>query len=595
MSEPEERAAAALASLVRREAFDAEAVRELASLGEAVVPALEDAVGGDDPNARRLAVRALAQLGLRSGIATLLNVVAAEAEGDPELVALALRGATKALEPRHAERVTPLLVSLCRHADPFVRAAAVDALAGVRAPVPKVFLRLRSDEDEFVAERAKAALGNDPAELVPDAAGDAELRPSDLPLLTDLASPKSSERLRAIRAIADGADGATTVSRLLPPEEHGGIRNALLEAALYLRSAELYPVLRSIIEAPYARDGERSLAFRALVVPTDVPDSELVAMVDRFGCTRDPLERAAAADFGMRSGRADVIEAATRRLGDSDPHVRESVARAFRDLPSAPAVPRIITRLREIGSSRHAPADQREEWAILVEGLLLLRRSSGFVGSEAGEAMLVTMREGADQIRGLAADAFLRLSTPETLPGRTLAEAAEALFADARYGSAIQLLEQPHADVDYAVPALIKALYRADTGETSRIAAILRRSELPAAQGAVARLTPAATPNEPSPPAAQVPAPGPSAEPPAVTQPPGDSPNSPDKPAAEPSSKADSARPAPRPGGTRRAADGARPKARNTPENAPLLLQEPPSTFLPPDRDRPADAEEESS
>ena len=570
MSEAEERAAAVLSSLVRRAAFDAPAVRELAALGEAAIPALEAAIGADDSNARRLAVRALAALGVREGIATLLNVAGEEADRDAELVALALRGAIKALEPKHAERVTPFFVSLTSHDDPFVRAAAVDGLAAVRAPVARVFLRLRSDPDEFVADRAAAALGGDASEIVPDAADAAALLAEDLPLLTGLASPKQSDRLSAVRTIVKASDGAAIINRLLPNEGHGVIRRALLEAASHLRSSELYATLRGIIEDPGARDGERALAFRALVVPDDVADAELVAMVDRFGRTQDSLERASSADFGMRSGRPDVIEAAAKRLGDREPHVRESTARAFRESAAPAAIPRVVQRLREIGSSAHATKALEEEWATLVEGLLLVRRGGGYVGPEAADAMLLTMRGGPPSLRGLAADALLRVESAASLPGRTLAEAAEFLFSDGRFPAALGLLEHEHADVDYSVPALVKALYRADASETQRIATILGRSTLPAATGALSRLDIApAVPELESDSEAS----GESAS--------GSEPAEADTPErGEGERRPQATRPAPRADGDR-AADGTRPRPRNVPENAPVLLQEPPSTFLP--------------
>ena len=598
MSDAGERAFALLTSLVRRGAFDFEAVRELSALGEDAVPALEAQLEIDDPRARLLAVRALVAIGARSGIATLLNLASNQRDEDAELVALALRGATEAITPADADKVTPLYVSFSTHPDPFVRAAATDGLAKVDASVPRVFLRLSSDEDEFVAERARQALGENAATLESsdESGADAPLRPGDLQLLTMLASRTKSERLSAIQTIVSSGDGAEIVNRLLPPEDHRTIRVALLESAQHLRDVGTYDVLRAIIEDPDARDGERSLAFRALAVPSTVTDDELVAMVDRFGRTRDPLERAAAATFGMRSGRTPVVEAAAAKLKDREGHVRASVAQVFRDEPVGAAVPAVIHRVRDIASSRFPSSDNLEEWASLVEGLVRFERSGGFVGADAAYAMLDAMREGPEAIRGVAADAFLRFAQPGTLPARTRSEAAEALFASGRFSNALQLLDEEGADIDYAVPALVKALYRADTEETAALARLLRRSDLPAASGALARLTGhpdarvRAAANQEAPDAADVP-------------PPQTEPQSAESESAKPVETSGAGavrqqppRPAGRPGGEKMpTSERTGPPVANIPEDAPVLLQEPPSTFLTSSPDPPVGDENSNS
>ena len=583
MSDAEDRAFALLTSLVRREAFDFEAVRELSALGEAAVPALEAQLAIDDPRARKLAVRTLAAIGARSGIATLLNLASTERDADPELVALALRGATSALAPKDAEKVTALYVSFASHEDSFVRAAAADGLGKVEAKVPRVLLRLASDEDEFVAERARQALGENASSLESDSSADeaGPLRPGDLDLLTGLASRTPSERLSAIQKIVASRDGSETINRLLPGEDHRMIRVALLEAAQHLRHVGTYDVLRTIIEDPDARDGERSLAFRALAVPERVSDRELAAMVERFGRTRDPLERAAAATFGMQSGRAAVVEVAVAKLKDRDAHVRGSTAKAFRDAPAGPAVPAVIHRVHDISTSKFPSSDNLDEWASLVEGLVRFERDGGFVGADAAYAMLDAMRDGPEAIRGVAADAFLRFAQPGGVPSRTKAEAAEALFSSGRIDNALELLADDGADVDYAVPALVKALYRANADETVAIARLLTRSDLPAATGAVARLRAHAdsrvrTAVQPSG-RAEAPA-APADEPRAENAAPTSGPVN----RVNPPSPEGSDRPSARPGGEKMGtSERTKPPMANIPEDAPLLLQEPPSTFLP--------------
>lgn len=605
----EQDAYALLTSLVRRQAFDFEAVAELAAMGERAVSALEAQLEIEDPRARRFAIRVLAKIAARPGIASLLNVAMQERESDPELVALALRGATDALGPDDTAKVAKVFASFCQHDDAFVRAAAVDGLAKVEADVPRLFLKLASDEDEFVADRAKAALG-DKAALASEAEGGSAggLSASDLSLLTRLASRTKSERLGAIREIIASGTGPETVSRLLDGEDHRMIRLALLETAHHLMSEGCYPALRSIIEDPEARDGERALAFQALVAPDSVADSELVAMVERFGRTRDPFERAAAAAFGMRSKRVLVVEAASAKLRDDEGHVRETVARAFRDVPEGAAVPQVITRLRDIGSARFPNSKAIEEWASLVEGLVRLSKARGFIGQDAAQVMLDAMRSAPDSVRGLAADAFDRFADVESLPPRSVAEAAAAFIAAGNYDRGLALIAPANADVDFAVPALVKALHRTGADDTYAIAQALTRSDLPAARGAVARLgnhfdsrvrelAQGAAP-APSYGSAYSPATAPSAVPPPGYATTVASPQTPDldafpqpspAPIAAPKTSAASAaladawgvgRPTVRPGGEAiSTADRKRPPVRKIPESAPVLLQEPPSTY----------------
>jgi hypothetical protein len=396
------------------------------------------------------------------------------------------------------------------------------------------------------------------------------------------------------------------------------IRLALMETAHHLKSQGCYSTLRAIIEDPAAGEGERALAFQALVAPAEVADSELVALVERFGKTRDPFERAASAAFGMRSKRVPVIEAAAIKLRDNEGHVRETVARAFRDTPEAAAVPHVISRLRDIGAAKFPNSKAIEEWASLVEGLVRLSKAGGYVSPDAAQVMLDAMRASPEAVRALAADAFDRFAALESLPPRSIAEAASAFVEAGRYARGLALLAGESADVDYAVPALVKALHRTGADDTYAISEILVRSDLPAARGAIARLsnhfdsrvrelcrTAASAPsyeNQQSTPANSYPPAGASRSTPVAAPPQQSAPSSPLAspnlnafPQPTPSSlspattSAASAaladqwgvdRPTIRQGGEAMStAERKLPPMHKIPEDAPLLLQEPPSTY----------------
>ncbi len=529
MSDSTRRAFDLLSDLAIRAASDDDTIRELASLGEPAIPALEEATGLDDDRVRRVAIRALASIPCRRAIAPLLNICDTERKRDPELATIALRGAIPALAPRHAERLHDFLVEISGHVDPFLRAAAADAFAAVQDPrATHTLLDLTSDSDEFVAERAAVALkaaGSRPTD------DDGRFCASDIDLLAGLASRHGSTRLAAIRRVTASGDAVEFIRRHLG-EPHAIIRRSVLEAAGQIRAPALFEPLAAIIDDSATRDHERALAILGLAVGPEVDEPDAIGLVRRHRRSADPFVRAAAAGFAVRTGLAAAMDEVSDALADRSAHVRATVARAFAEsdpLSVVPLVPTAVDALKEILPRARPNPDDAEVAVSLLRGLRRVAEAGGFVEAGVSSVLARGLRSSDQAVQIASARAFDVVVEDDALPDDLTVDVARALLdseVDARIDRGLGLLERLPGSLDEAVPALIKLIYRSDSERVSRIARVLHRSRLPAAEGALARLA-------------------------------------------------------------KHADSKVRATAGHSPDDPPLILQEPPSTFRPPPRARP--------
>ena len=342
-SEAKQRAAFALiAQVTLADHVDAHALRRVQLLGEDAVPALVEAAGFEERALRRFAVQALAAIGSRKGLASLLNVADEERGRNADLVAIALQGAAVVLRPTDAERVAPFAVEFLAHPSRFVRAAVADVLRVLEASGERdALLRLASDRDALVAERASLALAHldldtrasaAPADdVAPEGASTSTEQPLH-PLVDRLASDDAVVRREAVAELSTlpGA-GAMIARHLSSPHPH--LRGAMLEAASTRRDPALFAPLRALIDAGRLDDHGRALALRGLT-PDDGADLDALGRaVHALSHSNDLFVRAEAFACGIRAGVPHADELNDRGRRDPEEYVRERVAEAWGERP----------------------------------------------------------------------------------------------------------------------------------------------------------------------------------------------------------------------------------------------------------------------
>lgn len=481
--DPGRRARERFMDLVLREAFDDAAVAELAAFGLAATPALAEGAALEDPRARRLALRALALIPSRKAIATLLNAAESETD-DPELAAICLRGAIAALTPDDAPKVRDFLLARLDSEDPFVRAAAIDGLAKVRADdIRDRLLTLAADDHPFVAERATAALGGPP---------DVEGGDDDV-LLAALASAEAPVRQRAIDRLLARDDADAFIAAHLGID-HRRIRRSLTEAAIARSSTALYEALATRIEDPEVDDDERARALRALRPGGEHDDEIHEKRLARFGRSPDLFVRASAAVAALSSNRRATREVAARALRDRDVHVRETVAKAFAadaDSLGGAVLPMVIDEIRRLATEAQGPDDERVA-SLLIRGLESAVRSGAWVDDRAATAVSPWIRAFGATTRDAARSCYDAIRGVDAATNETESTSIEQDLAsddDARVQLGLERLVEGDASLaESHVDALLELLYRASPEWQASIATILGRTTSARARRAIERL-----------------------------------------------------------------------------------------------------------
>lgn len=407
---PQQRAYAIVSELALRGAPDANTLATVTALGVDAIPALRDAAAFDEPRLRRFAVQALAALGSRKTIATLLNIVDEERARTGDLCAIALRGVVDLLEPADAAKVGPFLCELGAHPDRFVRAAVADGLATLDADAHHdTLLRLTHDADAHVADTAKAALERVGASPLATPRG-------LLDRIEDLAT-SDHERAMALRELQWDDDlDADALGRAMDRWSH--------HPDLFVRSEAFAAGIRCGV--PYADE----LLARAL---------------------RDP-------DLHVRErALAAYADAPADRSGAATPVAVERVRRAAQELRDARPLtePDALPWLWR-GLAARAAAGAYVDPALVDDANAATRAQASAIRSEARRFLVAWGHEQAAPQAG-AADVAAWLAAG-TATGLT---------------DALDALEHNDHRLPDHTDALIDALYRADAPATARIARLL--------------------------------------------------------------------------------------------------------------------------
>ncbi len=479
-----------LAELAERRVFDDAARHELVALGDGAIPALADAIGLDDPLVRRFAVRALAMLASRAALATLLNTAESFADSDADLAAIALRGATSALEPRDAPRVADFLARMARQPDPFVRAATADALAKVRPEDARdALLQLAGDDDTFVAESAAAAFARWSDATDADT-GDLDADLERARLLGRLGAPDAATRARAVDVLC-GRDDAAELVRPHVGARHTPLRRTMLQAAGWLRADALFDALVALIDDHATDDHDRALALRALRPPADRDDDAYRTFVERFAGSTDAFVRAAAARAALASTRHTTHELVAGLLRDREAWVRSAAAEQIAehaDRAHGAVLPYAIDALEQLASVV-LDAESGRAVAALARALQDAAADGAFVDQRAAVALSRFVRSPHADARAAAARAYAALRADDgAAPAASLSEQLASASASDVNAALEHLTTAPLGTVEARLDDLLRLLYRATDDQLVAACAVLARTDGDRARDALRRL-----------------------------------------------------------------------------------------------------------